>query len=342
MEQARPEPDARVVPLRAAPQPPPPPEQVFEQALRIALGLAALAFDTVVETIGRTLGREPTADGEVPTDEQTTKVGGIPLFAGAMLGIGIEAGRWGARALTTVTRSTELLFDLAPGSSIVRAPVDRAGDGLRSLDGRWREHRPRDEEAATAFLRLLVPQVTDAVLDQIDLNELVNERVDLDGIVEGVDLARVVDRIDVDAIVAGLDLDELVRRIDVRSVVDRLPLDDIVGRSTSMGSSARRPRSGRPTDGPGRVAAKLDVEAVINRVDLTAIARRVIEELDLIELIRDSMGSITSETVGGIRVQSANADRAISRLVDRVLRRRANASDGLRLGRGRIGPKEPG
>ena len=138
MEQARPEPDARVVPLRAAPQPPPPPEQVFEQALRIALGLAAIAFDTVVETIGRTLGREPTTDGEMPTDEQTTKVGGIPLFAGAVLGIGIEAGRWGARALTdhhTVDRAP-----VRPGAGIVdrAGPVDRAGDGLRSLDGRWR------------------------------------------------------------------------------------------------------------------------------------------------------------------------------------------------------------
>ena len=344
MEQARPEPDGRVVPLRAAPQPPPPPEQVFEQALRIALGLAALAFDTVVETIGRTLGREPTTEGEVPTDEQTTKVGGIPLFAGAMLGIGIEAGRWGARALTTVTRSTELLFDLAPGSSIVRAPVDRAGDGLRSLDGRWRAHRPRDEDAASAFLRLLVPQVTDAVLDQIDLNELVNERVDVDGIVEGVDLASVVDRIDVDAIVAGLDLDEIVRRIDVRSMVDRLPLDDIVARIDIDGIVSRvdLDRVVQRVD-LDAVAAKLDVEAVINRVDLTAIASRVIDELDLIELIRDSMGSVTTETVGGIRVGSANADRAISRLVDRALRRTSDRDTRV-SGPDAHGsdPKEPG
>jgi hypothetical protein len=33
------------------------------------------------------------------------------------------------------------------------------------------------------------------------------------------------------------------------------------------------------------------------------------------------MGSMTNETVGGIRVQSMNADRAISRLRERVLGR---------------------
>ncbi len=337
MEQARPEPDGRVVPLRAAPQPPPPPEQVFEQALRIAFGIAALAFDTVVETIGRTLGREPAADGEVPTDEQTTRVGGIPLFAGAMLGIGIEAGRWGARALTTITRSTELLFDLAPGSSIVRVPVDRAGDGLRSLDGRWREHRPRDEEAASAFFRLLIPQVMDAALDQIDLNELVRERVDVDRIVEGVDLASVVDRIDVDAVVAGLDLDEIVRRIDVRAMVDRLPLDDIVARIDIDGIVSRvdLDKVVQRVD-LDAVAAKLDVEAILRRIDLTDIANEVIDEIDLPEIIRESMGSMTSETVGGLRVQSMNADRAISRLVDRVLQRRDR--DAVQPGEG---PKEP-
>jgi hypothetical protein len=35
------------------------------------------------------------------------------------------------------------------------------------------------------------------------------------------------------------------------------------------------------------------------------------------------MGSMTTETVGGIRVQSMNADRAIARLVGRVLGRDA-------------------
>jgi hypothetical protein len=39
------------------------------------------------------------------------------------------------------------------------------------------------------------------------------------------------------------------------------------------------------------------------------------------QLIQDAMGSMTNETVGGIRVQSMNADRAISRLRARVLGR---------------------
>jgi hypothetical protein len=39
------------------------------------------------------------------------------------------------------------------------------------------------------------------------------------------------------------------------------------------------------------------------------------------KLIQDAVGSMTNETVGGIRVQSMNADRAISRLRERLLGR---------------------
>ena len=340
MEQGalRPESDSRVIPLRKAPQPPPPPQQVLEQALRVAFGLAALAFDNLVETIARTLGHEAAPEGEVPSDEESPGTSGIPLVAGAMLGIAVEAGRWGARALTTVTRSAELLFDLSPGSSFVRVPLDRAGKELRNLDARWGEHRPRDEGAASAFLELLVPQVVEAVLDQIDLNELVRRRVDVERLVDEVDLARVVDRIDVDAIVSRVDLDRIVESIDLRAVIERLPLDEIVSRIDVDEIVARvdLDRVVQRVD-VDAVAAKLDIEAVVRRLDLADIAREVIAELDLPEIIRESMGSMTTETVGGIRVQSMNADHAISRLVDRVLQRRGDrdvsASD--------AGPKEP-
>ena len=90
---------------------------------------------------------------------------------------------------------------------------------------------------------------------------------------------EIVSRLDLDAIVASVDLDQVVRRVDIQAVADRI-----------------------------------DLQALVRRLDLTAIASEVIEELNLMQLIQDAMGSMTNETVGGIRVQSMNADRAISRL----------------------------
>ena len=52
----------------------------------------------------------------------------------------------------------------------------------------------------------------------------------------------------------------------------------------------------------------------------------MIKEIDLIGIIQEAVGSMTTETVGGIRVQSMNADRAISRLVERLLRRTTDDS----------------
>jgi hypothetical protein len=318
---ATPRAPARVVPLRVAAQPPPPLEELVEQSFRIAFGIAALASEVLVEAVARTLGHEPYGDGEVPTDERAAPPTGLPLFLGASIGLAVEMGRWAGRALTTVVRGAELMTSYVTGSSTGEERM--VGSGLRSLDSRWREHRPKDEHAASEFLRLLVPQVVDAVLDQVDLNDLVRSRVDLEGIVAGVDLDRVAGRLDLEAIVARVDLDAIVERIDMRAVVERIPLDAIIDRIDVDAIVARvdldTVAARLDVDA---VAARLDVEAVVRRLDLVAIAHDVIEGIDLPEIIRDSMGSMTTETVGGIRVQSMNADRAISRLVDRVLQRR--------------------
>ena len=285
--------------------------------------MTALASEVLAEAVARTLGREPFAEGEAPGDETARPASGVPLVAGAAIGVALEGAKWGARAATTMVRSAELFFSLVTSPGFVQEPLRQAGDRLGGFDARWREQRPRDEEAAAAFLRLLVPQVVDAALDQIDLNELVAERIELDriidrtrprpgdrdawtstrswpgststassnastsqAIVERVPIDEIVSRLDLDAIVASVDLDQVVRRVDIQAVADRI-----------------------------------DLQALVRRLDLTAIASEVIEELNLMQLIQDAMGSMTNETVGGIRVQSMNADRAISRLRERVLGR---------------------
>lgn len=332
----------KVVPLRVAAQPPPPLEQLVEQSFRIAIGMTALASEVLAEAVARTLGREPFAEGEAPGDEPTRPASGVPLIAGAAIGVALEGARWGARAATTMYRSAELFFSLVTSPGFVQEPLRQAGDRLGALDTRWREQRPRDEEAAAAFLRLLVPQVVDAALDQIDLNELVGERIELDRVIDRLDLDRTIERLDIDAIVARIDLDRILERIDVRAIVERVPIDEIVSRLDldAIVASIDLDQVVRRIDVQA-VADSLDLQALIRRLDLTAIAREVIEEIDLTQIIQNAMGSMTTETVGGIRVQSMNADRAISRLRERLLGRSGEDGPGATPGPAPTDPHDP-
>ena len=58
------------------------------------------------------------------------------------------------------------------------------------------------------------------------------------------------------------------------------------------------------------------------------IARYVVQEIDLAALIRSSTASLSTDVVRGVRDQGADADRAVERLVDRLLLRRHGRHDG--------------
>ena len=103
--------------------------------------------------------------------------------------------------------------------------------------------------------------------------------------------ALVEERVDVQAIVAGVDLDAVAARLDVDAV-----------------------------------ARRLDLDAVIDRLDLAALARRVIDELDLPALIRESTEGVTGEVVDDLRYGAVDADRSVARVVDRILRRRRDGA----------------
>lgn len=65
-----------------------------------------------------------------------------------------------------------------------------------------------------------------------------------------------------------------------------------------------------------KVVAEIDIDAIIERVDLVGLVNQVIDEVDLPEIIRDSTGSIGSETVRGIRMRGITADEAVDRVLD--------------------------
>jgi hypothetical protein len=189
--------------------------------------------------------------------------------------------------------------------ALVPLPRERSGapaasDGLTDLArllaaaavGVAMEAQRRAREAAARAVRALVPALAAAVLDELDLDEVV-ARVDLD---------RIIERIDLDAIAARIDLDAVVARIDLDAVVARIDLDAVV--------------------------ARVDVDAIVARVDLPALTEQVIDEVDLGEIIRESSSTMASETVDALRVQGMRADGLVSRMVDRILLRQGARQTG--------------
>jgi hypothetical protein len=107
--------------------------------------------------------------------------------------------------------------------------------------------------------------------------------------------AAVLDEVDVDGVVGRVDLDRIVGRLDLDRIAERIDVDAI--------------------------AARLDLDAVVARLDLAGLTEQVIDEVDVGELIRESTGTMTTETVDALRVHGMRADRVLGRVVDHLLRR---------------------
>jgi predicted RNase H-like nuclease len=70
------------------------------------------------------------------------------------------------------------------------------------------------------------------------------------------------------------------------------------------------------------IVSRVDIDAIVRRLDLVGLAEEVVNGIDLPEIIRESTGSMASDVVRDARMQSIDADAAIARIVDRILRRR--------------------
>ena len=117
----------------------------------------------------------------------------------------------------------------------------------------------------------------------------------------------------VDQMLTSINLTELViRRVDLSRVVTttlaQLDLTDIVVDQVDLSRVATE------------VLDRIDLDKVArDRMDLIGIADYIVEGIDLPDIIRSSTGSMASETLRTVRLQSIDADAAAQRLVDRVL-----------------------
>jgi hypothetical protein len=252
---------------------------MMEQSVHIVVGFASACAAAVAEAIREVTPETvvPDDDDALPDDRATSATGpsAIGLATGAAAGLTVEVAEAAVRAFTSLAHAAGPMLSWLASPAIVRRGLDEAEDRAHELNERWTKERGPSEAAATAFAGRLVPEITNAILDQVDLTQLAIDRIDIDRIVETIDLDQIIDRIDIDAIVA-----------------------------------------------------RVDVNAIIDRVDLVAIADDVIGQIDLPELIRESTGAVTSETVRSVRMQSAEADLLVSRTVDRVLMRRKERQTG--------------
>ena len=67
---------------------------------------------------------------------------------------------------------------------------------------------------------------------------------------------------------------------------------------------------------------RVDLDAVIARLDLATLADEVIASVDLPEIIRESTGAVSSEAVREVRMRSISGDEAVGRAMERLRPRR--------------------
>jgi hypothetical protein len=74
---------------------------------------------------------------------------------------------------------------------------------------------------------------------------------------------------------------------------------------------------------------RVDVAALLDRIDLSSIVGEVLDEVDIGSIVRESTGSITGDAVDGARVTAMRVDTFVGRVADRILLRGANDRSGL-------------
>jgi len=239
--------------------------------------------------------------------------------------VGLAAARTLVRPLTGLAR---VALTLVPDS--VPLALAERGAALR----------PDAERLLQEILSPILRRVVDIFVVAVDLNAVVARAVDLDAIVARVDIGAVLDRVDLDAVVAGVDiaavidrvdLDSVVAQVDIGAILDRVDIDAIAGRldidaiaaGIDIDAIAARIDIGAILDrvDVDAVVAKVDIDKTLARLDLAGISLQVIDAIDLPEILRQSTGTVATEAVRGVRAESVSADEAVTRLVDRVLRR---------------------
>ncbi len=163
------------------------------------------------------------------------------LLAAAAFGLAVEVQRRSLGAVVTRFGSPlRILARPAVGFARGSVAVARHHLGLDGWAARGLAEQRRAQEAAARAVGALIAALVAAVLDEVDLDQIV-ARVDLDRIVDRINLNQIAARIDLDAIVARVDIDAILARVDLAAlteqVIDEVDLGEIIRESSSTMAS---------------------------------------------------------------------------------------------------------
>ena len=279
-----------------------------------------------------------TSAGQTSVTPLDVAVGGAALLARTASGAGRRVGALLAPVAHVALRPPGLPKQLHPARLLESVGRDGA-DRRVSLRGQL--SRQLDELVPVVLGEVLRrARLTEMLLRYVDLDEVVAAvdldaaaaRLDVDGVVRRVDLDAAVKRVDLDAVASRINVDDVVRRVDVDSVVNSVDVGAVVDR-VDVDAIARRLNLDAVLDRLDltnlvlqRVDLDVLVQAILARIDLVGLAEDIIDAVDLPEIIRESTGSMASDTVRGARMQGIAADEAVGRAVDRFLLRRGRRS----------------
>ena len=172
--------------------------------------------------------------------------------ADLMVGTAWGAARLSGRVVATGARITAPAIHLAMRPPLVPRRLQPAY-GMKQLVDRWRRDRPETLRTLGRWSSMALPGAVDAALEQVDVEQVV---------------AEVLDRVDLDVLVS-----DIVRRVDVTAVT----LAVLRGLDLNRVASAAI----EGTD------LNRTVNDALGRLDVDEVAARLLDQLDLTQLVLD-------------------------------------------------------
>src|SRR3954452_12476447 len=305
---------------------------VLHQAGRVAFGVMALAAEVLV----RALADSASTPGPA-SDPASARVSAPPPRAAAdaadlVLGLGWRVAHVANDCTVLALRVASPVMALALDPPLVPARL-HPRRFLRDAAVAWVADRPGTARSLSALSASMAPVATEVVGGMVDQDTLwprafalLDLNRALDAIVAQMDLDHLLDNA-----VARLDLERTIRQViggvDMTAVIQEVlrstDLTEVAGAGLEQLDLTSVVLEHVDTERlVAGIVTRLDLtELVLKNVDMVAIADAVIDGIDLPQIVRESSSSVTAETVDSVRLQGIDADRAVGRLVDRVLKR---------------------
>jgi hypothetical protein len=292
---------------------------------RAAFGAAAVAADLVIATLTSVAAKSGQSAGSVPRES----TGSAAEATDAIIGVAWSAVRLGDAAAQRAASAARPLVRMALSPPLVPERL-RPMNLLATPTRRWRADREGAIETLALWSSALAPAAGERAARLVDLDAIMVGAI---GRIHLQELAETaISRLDLDALASSL-----IAEIDVRTLADQLvasvDLTSVVRSAMeSMDLAALVADALDQVDLTGIVVERVDFERVIVRamesIDLTQLVLdrvdlvRLVDGVDLPEIIRESTGSMATETLEDVRIQSMAADQAIAKVMGRLLRRK--------------------